>query len=180
MLHIPSQPSTLSFRVDRLWDGNPCPDDRLWAELQLSKGKDGIKVSVQAPRLHEQSVPDVPMGSRVDKLWEHDVVELFLVGPGHEYVELELGAGGHFLVLGFSSIRKRVNDFTDFKPIVRFEHTSEKIWASNIVLPWKMIPENLRAINVFAIMAGQFMAYAPVPGIEPDFHQPDYYPVVSL
>jgi len=180
MLHIPSQPSGLSFRINKLWNGNACSDDRLWAQVQLSKTKDGINVLVSAPRLHEQSIPDAPIGTRVDKLWEHDVVEVFFVGPGHEYIELELGAGGHFLVLGFSSIRKRVNDFNDFKPIVRFEHTSEKIWTSNIVLPWKMIPENLRAVNVFAIMAGQFLAYAPVPGIEPDFHQPDYYPVVSL
>jgi len=179
MLHIPAHPSALTLRVDHLWNGETCSDDRLWAELSISRVKEGLRVEVVAPMLHEQRVPDAPIGSRVEGLWEYDVVELFLVGPGHEYLELELGAGGHFLALGFSSIRRRSNDYGRFEPIVRYERTSEKIWTSSLTLSWDMIPENLRAINAFAIMAGQFMAYAPVPGEKPDFHQPDFYPTVS-
>jgi len=180
MLTIPHSPKELQLRVDRLWDGSVCPDDRLWGLLGISQTKEGIQVWVEAPMLHEQRVPDAPMGSRVEGLWEYDVVELFLVGPGHCYLEIELGAGGHFLVIGFDSIRHRSHAYETFEPIVRFEKTGEKVWRSQIVIPWKIIPENLRALNAFAIMAGQFLAYAPVPGTEPDYHQPDWYPAASL
>ena len=179
-LIIPHSPQDVSLRVDKLWSGGVCSDDRLWAQLNLSKQTEGLRVCVKAPMIHEQRVPDAPMGSRVEKLWEHDVVELFLVGPGHQYLELELGAGGHWLLLSFDSIRHRRDSFETFKPIVKFKKTSEKSWTSEIIIPWKMIPENLRALNVFAIMAGQFMAMSPVPGDEPDFHQPDLFPQATL
>ncbi len=180
MIKIPQQPEVLTLRVDHLWDGDVCADDRLWAGVELSQNKEGIMVRVTAPVLHEQSVPDFPMGSRVEGLWNFDVVELFFVGPGHQYLELELGAGGHFLILGFDSIRRRSNAYETFQPIVRFEKTADKQWVSEMTIPWKMVPENLRALNAFAIMAGQFLAYGALPGIEPDFHQPDFYPAVSL
>ena len=120
------------------------------------------------------------MGRRVDGLWDFDVVELFLVGPGHQYLEIELGAGGHFLILGFDSIRRRSQGYETFVPVLRFEKTGEKVWTSSLTIPWKMVPENLRAMNAFAIMAGQFLAYSPVPGEQPDYHQPDHYPSASL
>ncbi|MBI4435480.1 hypothetical protein HY630_02315 [Candidatus Uhrbacteria bacterium] len=180
MLRIPHFPQELSLRVDRLWEGSSCPDDRLFAEVFLSQTKAGIHVRVEAPMLHDQKVPDAPMGSRVEGLWEFDVVELFLVGPGHTYLEVELGAGGHFLALGFDSIRHRSDAYESFTPVLRFEKTGEKFWKSSLTIPWKMIPENLRALNAFAIMAGQFLAYSPVPGEQPDYHQPDRYPVATL
>ena len=48
-------------------------------------------------------MPDAPRGARVANLWEYDVVECFLVGPDGRYLELELGAGGHFLALLFDA-----------------------------------------------------------------------------
>lgn len=176
MIHIPHSPSQLTLRIDRLWDGTPSPDDRLWAEVLVAQAGDGLQLRVEAPMLHEQNVPDAPVGSRVEGLWEYDVVELFLVGPGHRYLEIELGAGGHFLALGFDSIRHRSDAYERFAPLLRYEKTSQKTWVSSVTIPWKMVPENLRALNAFAITAGQFLAYSPVPGEQPDFHQPDRYP----
>lgn len=180
MIRIPYVPAEFKLHIDRLWDGSMCPDDRLWADVFVSQAKDGLHVRVQAPMLHEQKVPDAPIGSRVEGLWEYDVVELFLVGPGHQYLEIELGAGGHFLVLGFDSIRHRSDAYESFAPALRFEKTGEKIWMSSLTIPWKMVTENLRALNAFAIMAGQFLAYSSVPGEQPDYHQPDRYPSASL
>lgn len=180
MLTIPHHPKELLLRVDRLWDGSVCPDDRLWAHVGITQIRDGIQISVEAPMIHEQRVPDAPIGSRVEGLWEYDVVEVFFVGPGHQYLEIELGAGGHFLALAFDSIRHRSHGYESFEPVVRFEKTGERLWRSQIVIPWKMIPENLRALNAFAIMTGQFLAHSPVPGTEPDYHQPDRYPAASL
>lgn len=180
MIKIPASPDASKLHLDHLWNGNVCPDDRLWADVEISQNKEGIIVRVQAPMLLEQTIPDAPMGSRVEGLWNFDVVELFLVGAGHQYLELELGAGGHFLILAFDSIRHRSNSYESFQPIVRFEKTAEKHWVSEVTLPWKIIPENVRALNAFAIMAGQFLSYGALPGNEPDFHQPDFFPAASL
>jgi hypothetical protein len=175
-LYIPKSPDGLTVKMNRLWNGEKCLDDRLWAKLTFTRRKEGLDITVVSPMLHEQSSPEFPIGARVDGLWEFDVVELFLVGPGHEYIELELGAGGHWLLLGFDRIRHRSNEFDRFQPLVKFEKTDEKMWQSKIVLPWDVIPENTRALNAFAILSGQHLALSPVPGEKPDFHQPDFYP----
>ncbi|MBI5794453.1 hypothetical protein HZA87_05260 [Candidatus Uhrbacteria bacterium] len=180
MITIPHHPDILTLHIDHLWSGASCPDDRLWADVELSQTKDGLRVHVKAPMLLEQNVPEAPMGTRIEGLWNFDVVELFLVGPGHQYLELELGAGGHFLILGFDSVRRRSNSYDTFQPVVRFEKTAQKQWVSELAIPWKMIPENLRALNAFAIMAGHFLAFGALPGTEPDFHQPDFFPAASL
>lgn len=67
-----------------------------------------------------------------------------------------------------------------FAPVLRFEKTGERLWKSSLAIPWKIVPENFRTLNAFAIMAGQFLAYSPAPGTEPDYHQPDRYPCASL
>lgn len=127
------------------------------------------------PQRGDERLPDTPSGERVANLWEYDVVEVFLVGPGHRYLEVELGAGGHWLVLGFSEIRKRSNEYEAFEPRMTFSK-NESEWTSEMVIPWHMIPKDVRALNAFVIANGQFLAHAPLPGLEPDFHQPDAYP----
>ena len=161
--------------VDHLWNGDPCPDERVRAMLELEERSEGLSVKVEAPVLHEQKIPDAPMGTRVEGLWEYDVVELFLVGPGHQYFELELGAGGHYLALSFDSIRHRSNDHKNFSPVLRHHKTPEKTWVSELIVPWSILPENIRAMNAFVIAVGQFLSMTPLPGDKPDFHQPDYF-----
>lgn len=177
---IPKLPQELSLTVNRLWNGDPCPDERVRAELALGAMPQGIRVRVESPILHEQKIPDAPIGSRVEGLWDYDVVELFLVGPGHRYVELELGAGGHVLLLSFDRIRHRCDAHELFQANLRYAKTAQKTWTSELILPWKFVPENLRALNAFMIASGQFLAMSPLPGDKPDFHQPDYYPHASL
>ncbi len=177
---IPRHPQEVSLSVTHQWNGDAATDERVRADVWLSQAREGLLVRVESPVLHEQRVPDAPMGARVEGLWEFDVVEVFLVGPGHEYLEIELGAGGHWLVLGFDRIRHRSNAYETFSPIVRYRKTETKTWVSEIVIPWNMVPENLRALNAFVIAAGQFMAHSVLPGVEADFHQPDYYPSARL
>lgn len=177
---IPRQPNILTLTVDRLWNGDVCPDEHVWAVLELSAEQTGLRVKVESPILSEQKIPlDVPVGSRVDELWNFDVVELFLVGPGHRYFELELGAGGHFLALSFDRIRHRSNEHKTFEPIIN-HHKTETNWVSELIIPWTLIPENIRALNTFVYAAGQFLSMSPLPGDKPDFHQPDFYPAAQM
>jgi len=179
-LVIPKFPDLLQFTIDKLWSGEVCNDERVKADVTLSLKKGGLFIRVEAPVLHNQSIPNDPMGSRVEKLWTFDVVEIFLVGPGHQYLEIEIGAGGHYLILGFDSVRNKSNDYLYFHPVIHFYKTNEKTWVSETEIPWSIIPENLRAMNAFMIAVGQFLALSPLPGEVPDFHQPDHFPPLFI
>lgn len=180
-LIIPHHPQSLSLHVRQLWNGNVCPDERVWADVTLASQSDGLAVHAEAPVLHDQLIPqDTPMGTRVEGLWNFDVVELFLVGPGHRYFELELGAGGHFLALSFDCIRHRSDDHLSWIPLIQYHKTPEKTWVAHLVIPWSMIPENVRALNVFVYAAGQYLAMSQLPGSSPDFHQPDHFPSARI
>ena len=123
-------------------------------------------------------IPDAAVGSRVANLWEYDVVECFLVGDS-TYLEIELGAGGHFLALEFSAPRVRRNEYADFVPRLTFKASGER-WTSTIIIPWHMVPQGLKALNAFVIVRDRFLAYHPTPGAAADFHQPSTFPTVSL
>lgn len=104
-LIIPKLPLELQLTINNSWSGELCSDERVYAHVSLGMNRSGMLIRAQAPILDSPLIPDAPVGSRVEKLWTYDVVEVFFVGPGHCYVEVELGAGGHYLVLGFDSIR---------------------------------------------------------------------------
>lgn len=109
-------------------------------------------------------------------LWEYDVVECFLVGK-EKYLEVELGAGGHFLVLDFSAPRVRDQEYESFAPTIAFDpNVGAGRWQSSVIIPWNMIPEGLHAANAFVIVRDNFLCAAPLPGPQADFHQPNRFP----
>lgn len=132
---------------------------------------------VSAAFSHQPSprIPVAPAGGRVADLWEYDVVECFLVGSDGGYLELELGAGGHFLVLSFRAPRQRSDDHAALALAVAHRAGIEG-WESEVLLPWDLVPADLCALNAFAIAGGRYLAHASVPGPVPDFHQPGAFP----
>ncbi|MGH0031261.1 MAG: hypothetical protein ACQGVC_15805 [Myxococcota bacterium] len=107
------------------------------------------------------------------------MVECFLVGEGGRYLEVDLGAGGHFLLLSFDAPRRRVDEHADLAPALDFERDARG-WRASLVLPWAVVPAGLCALNAFVSARGQHLAYQPLPGDTPDFHQPDRFPAASL
>lgn len=170
MLSIPRAPETVSLVVDALWNAQTCLNRLIRAKVDLSTSGDGLRVSVAMPRRVNEQIPNSPIGSRVEGLWNYDVVELFLRGQGDHYLEMELGAGGHYLALEFNGVRQRINDFADRIIPVQYQKYADQ-WTSEIVIPWNMIPDSVYSLNAYVIASGEFLAYAPVPGLEPNFHQ---------
>ena len=74
--------------------------------MHLSWDTDHLSVQVRAP-YHSDSPPPSPPGP-MDFLWEYEVVELFLLGAGERYTEIELGPHGHHLVLQLVGCRNVV------------------------------------------------------------------------
>jgi hypothetical protein len=173
-LVIPNAPQALTLRVEREWDGKP-GHEGLWAEIVVSRDGDRLRVKARGPVRSGALIPDAAVGTRVANLWEYDVAELFLAGPGERYLEVELGAGGHFLVLGFDGIRQRSDEHADIDPQAAYQNDGTE-WISEMAIPISLVPPPLRALNAYAIMGGRFLAYAPVPGEQPDYHQPTAFP----
>jgi hypothetical protein len=146
--------------------------------VALDRSGEGLVIAASLPHQSPATVPRAPSGTRVANLWEYDVVECFLVGDS-TYLEVELGAGGHFLVLDFSAPRVRRGEYADFQPRLRFAGSGER-WTSTIVVPWEMVPAGLKAANAFVIVRDHLLAHHPTPGAKPDFHQPSTFPPLSL
>jgi hypothetical protein len=179
MLVIPHAPARLRLAIERHWDGTRCPDPRRRGELCLALADDALEISASFERQRPPRLPAAPPGTRVANLWEYDVVECFLAGAGGRYLEVELGAAGHFLVLEFAAPRRRSNEHADLHPPVSFRE-EEGRWHASLRLPLSLVPEDLCALNAFAIAGGRHFAHHPVPGRAPDFHQPQAFPRASL
>jgi hypothetical protein len=176
---VPCAPGALRLRIEREWDGTPVADRRLHGELRLSAQPEGLEFAASLPHQEPARVPPGAPGTRVADLFEYDVVEGFVVGADGRYVEVELGAGGHFLVLSFRAPRVRADEHRELAPALRYE-PGRRRWRSSLLLPWALVPRPVRALNAFAIAGGRFLAHHPVPGERPDFHRPDAYPRAVL
>lgn len=179
MLLVPRAPERLVLPVERHWDGAACPHVHLHGRVELSARDDGLELGASLPHQPAPRIPDAPAGTRVANLWEYDVVECFLVGADGCYLEVELGAGGHFLVLSFSAPRVRSDAHESLRPALDFARDADG-WRAHLVLDWALVPTEITAVNAFVIAGGAHLAYGPLPGSAPDFHQPARFPRAAL
>ncbi|MFN3196954.1 MAG: hypothetical protein ACE366_00865 [Bradymonadia bacterium] len=162
--------------IERSWDGAEAPAPTLHATLELREVPEGLSVIARAPHQPSPCLPEAPVGHRVADLWRYDVVELFLVGADI-YLELELGPEGRYLALDFDGVRQRRRAFADWWPKVTWMDEGRG-WVTMLTVPHEMIPRGLEAMNAFAILSGEHLAWHPLPGPKPDYHQPDRFPRV--
>lgn len=140
-------------------------------------------LEVEAPWFGDPS-PSAPRG-RTDRLWEFEVVEFFLAGPGGPrevpYLEVELAPHGHFLVLRFRGVRRLVAS----EPYLDFAvHRSGEHWTGRAHLPEAWLPPRPWRANAFALhgvgTARRHLAAWPLTGPAPDFHQPERFPPLGV
>jgi len=114
---IPRAPEELALKIDHYWNGVACPDRRLHGAVTLSSTPEGLGITAMLPHQVSPNIPAQPPGTRVANLWQYDVVECFIVGS-RKYLEVELGAGGHFLILDFCRRAPRIRDheYEHFRP----------------------------------------------------------------
>jgi hypothetical protein len=175
VLVVPRAPERLVLPIERYWDGAPCHLPHLHGRVELSARDEGIELVASLPHQPEPRIPAAPPGARVPDLWEYDVVECFLAGAGGRYLEVELGAGGHFLVLSFSAPRVRSDAHEHLELPVDFASDDHR-WRARTLLDWSLVPTPIDALNAFAVARGAHLAYAPLPGPAPDFHAPARFP----
>ena len=158
------------LRVETLWDGTPlAPEDHV--EVNLCLMERGLEVRIEAP-FYGDAPPLAPIGSTW-KLWEHEVVELFVCGADAHYTELEVGPHGHHLVLTLKGRRNIVNTVMPHELSV--EPPEGGRWRAVLTLPFDTLPQRPWTLNAYAISgegdARRYAAAYPVPGDTPDFHR---------
>lgn len=170
----------MRLTVEYTWDGTPLPVPA--ALVTLVPGDDAdLVLQVSAP-LHGDPPPPGQPGF-FDTLYEHEVVELFLVGDGDPvpYLEIELGPHGHFLVLHLDGVRKVVGVERALEVVVGHD---DGHWHAQAKIPLAWLPPGPWQANAFAIHGvgdeRRYCAAHPLPGPLPDFHQPARFPVVHL
>jgi hypothetical protein len=178
MRTIPRAPARLELPIARQWNGRPC-DLPIRGAVELAVQRDRLAVRAWLLQPVVPRVPSAPPGTRVERLWEYDVVECFLAGAGGRYLEVELGARGHWLALSFDAPRVRADSHETLALVVDSGRLAGGWWARTS-LPLALLPPRLASGNAFAIAAGRFLAHHPVPGATPDFHQPAAFPPLRL
>lgn len=140
--------------------------------LQLELTEAALKVEFEAP-YHGDPPPPGPAG-HTDGLWNHEVVELFLLGADAHYLELEFGPAGHHLCLRLRGVRALAPaasaPVADYRCAIRAGR-----WHGEATVEVSELPAGLHACNAYAIHGvgaqRRYLAAQPVPGPAPDFHR---------
>jgi hypothetical protein len=155
--------------VSHTWDGAPIPEHEQ-TRIGYTRVGDELVVDVLAP--FHADPPPAPLPGRLDRLWEHEAVELFLLAEPARYLELELGPHGHYL--GLLLHGRRCVARADLP--VRFESERDgDRWRGLARMRLCDLPAGVCRGNAYAIHGRsdrrRYLACFPVPGPAPDFHR---------
>ena len=167
---------TTTFPVEHTWDGRPI--DRA-ATLTARRAAGVLEITVDA--IYRGDPPPPGPAGPTWGLWDYEVVELFVLGPGERYTEIELGPHGHHLVLRLEGRRSAVARELplDFEATI-----SGGRWRGRARLDAALLPPGPHRANAYAIYgvgaARRYLAWAPAPGPAPDFHRLESFRSVTM
>ncbi len=159
----------ITLVIGRTWDGRLLPEPER-SRLRLGYDDEHLRIEVDAPYAGDPPPPGLP--GPTDRLWEHEVVELFVAGPDTRYTEIELSPHGHHLVLRLDGVRNPVQTMLplDYEATIEGDR-----WRGVARLAGSLLPARPARCNAYRIARGHHQAFAPVPGEAPDFHQLDRF-----
>jgi hypothetical protein len=193
---IPPHPA-VELVVATTWDGWPAPAHEQ-VRLRLRLTSRHLRIAVSAP-FHGDEPPAGEPGP-TDRLWEHEVVELFVASAADEpaptgaaiesdegarssiaYTEVELSPWGHHLVLRLAGARRVV---AAGLPLAYRVRRSGSRWVGAARLARHLLPPLPWRANAYAIhgegRGRRYLAATALPGERPDFHQPGRFPALRL
>lgn len=168
----------ITLVVGRTWDGEALPPE-LRTNLRIGWEGDDLSIEVDAP--YGGSPPPAGPPGPTDKLWEHEVVELFVLGADQHYTEIELSPHGHHLGIRLEGIRNRV--VVGFP--IRFDAqiTGDR-WHGVARVARSLLPDPALKCNAYRVSGvapdRRYDAMVAVPGERPDFHRLERFAPWSL
>ena len=187
----------VSLEIALTWDGEPVPADEVAMVSVANTGPEApagsLIVRVDAPFHGDPAPPGAP--GPTPGLWEFEVVELFIAESGADsapdsplndevrYLEIELSPHGHHLVLRLRAVRQVVEQGLELEYRAEIDASTGR-WTGEAVVPGAWLPPAPHRVNAFAIHrqgnGRRYLAWSPLPGPKPDFHQPARFPLVAL
>ncbi|MDY0162958.1 hypothetical protein [Desulfobotulus sp.] len=165
---------THTLEIAHTWQGFPLADEER-TEVRMALTDTELRLWLEAP-YHGDPAPAQPAGS-TERLWEYEVVEIFLVGADGRYIEIEMGPQGHYLVLFFKDVRCLEKAHI---PLAFQAKISGPAWQGSARLAREHLPLPLTRVNAFAIHGQgekrRYLCAHPTGGGVPDFHQPALFP----
>jgi hypothetical protein len=159
--------------IERDWQGLPlAAADQAW--IAFERAGEQLDVAFDAPYFGD---PPPPMAAgAAPGLWEFEVIELFIAGPGEEYLELEFGPHGHYLVLQLCGVRKaKPRPSQSALPLTYAVQIEGGRYRGRAQVPMSYLPDRSVRVNAYTIHgqagARRYAAHAPVAGARPDFHR---------
>lgn len=148
------------------------------ARVSLARVGDALEVRCAA-RLFGDAGPPGPPGP-TDRLWEHEVIEVFVAGEGTAYLEIELGPWGNHLVLQLADERKVARSMLPIDYVATVSSGPRgRRWSGRARVPWALLPPGPLRVNAYAIQPGPegrvFLAAFPTNTPQPDFHRPESF-----
>lgn len=174
----------MEFAINKTWNGKSVPvNDEI--KIRITSMPDGIKLEVDVP-FYDDPKPSAPAG-RFDGLWDFEVVEVFLLGSNNNYLEIELGPHGHYLVYyleGFRNVTKNALSLENYTAQIT---DNGKRWKGEAKVSLTHLPPNVNKFNAFAIHGVDtertYLALFPVQDGEfnvPDFHRLEVFREIKL
>ncbi len=155
--------------VASTWDGEAAREGEI-ARVSVLLDARGLLLEIDAP-FHGDPAPDGPPGP-TDRLWEHEVVEVFVLGEGERYTEVEIGPAGHHLVLRLEGRRSAV---ATKLPLDLRATIDGARWTATARLAPEHVPPGPHRFNAYAIHGvgdeRRYLAWKPTRGDAPDFHR---------
>ena len=166
-----------SFDITSEWDGTPIENPLDWTKMDVELTEAGLHISVSS-LCYADEVPSTDPDRQKGTwgLWDYEVVELFLVGENGHYTEIEMGPHGHHIVLQLDGPRSIVCKEIpmQWEPLIQ-----DGQWVGRGFVDKKWLPEKIVRANAFTIHTvngkRRYCCYTPLPGPQPDFHQPDRF-----
>ena len=164
--------------ISRLWNGEAAGPLEI-AAVEFRIEPDALLVRVDAP-FHDDPPPAAPAGS-TDRLWDYEVVELFLLGRDLAYLEIELGPHGHYLVLQLKGERQLVKKGLTIAYTASIDGLR---WRGTARIPLPCLPPEIDRANAYAIHGQdegrRYLAAFPLCGEIPDFHRLNAFQEIRL
>ena len=169
----------MEFVIKTTWDGRQVPNaDFVKIRFLHPITDDGeVVLTVDAP-FYGDEPPNAPVGP-LFRLWDYEVVEVFILGDDNRYLEIEVGPHGHHLVLLLDGYRNVKVHSLDLK----YEWTVvDKRWTAKAFIPRAYFPKGSSKLNCYAIHGqGDKRIYSslfptePNKFQEPEFHRLEYF-----
>jgi hypothetical protein len=105
-IHPVEESNTVNFTISQSWNGFPTEDV---TQLSLCQGKDDtVDVTIFSTFFGEPPPPLGKSGDRYFHLWDYEAVELLFLNKKQQYLELQVGPHGQYLVVLLNGRRKVV------------------------------------------------------------------------